>query len=103
MSKRIKYAALVYQAGIANVFAVDSLNQSDYGRAHRNPHRMIQGSFRICESFALGLEAAGVTVQTFGCNEAGDIAHFRWTEDDLASLPFSEKFQCVGRCWPVSA
>ena len=47
---------LVYQAGIANVFEVDSLNLSDYGREAR---RLLQGDFRTCEAFARGCGAAG--------------------------------------------
>ena len=89
--KRIKYAVLVYQAGIANVFAVDCLNMSGYGR---NARRLIQQDFRTCESFALGLSTAGVKVATAGCNQVGDITESKWTTD-LDSLPFSDRFRPV--------
>ena len=82
-------AVLVYQAGICNVFKVDSFNMADYGR---NAVRMIQSDFSSCEHFAAGLGAAGVTVRVAGCNMAGDIAGQTWT-NDLESLPFSESFR----------
>lgn len=87
----MRKAFLVYQAGIANVFAVDSFNLADYGR---NARRLIQGDFRTCESFAAGLKAAGWKVSTVQCNQAGDIAHSHWNED-LSVAPFSEAFRPV--------
>lgn len=86
--KKIKYATLVYQAGIANVFAVDALNMADYGR---NARRLLQADFRSCAMFAKGLQAAGVTVRTLACNMSGDIALQPWT-DNLDKQPWSEKF-----------
>jgi hypothetical protein len=77
---------LVYQAGIANVFRVDSLNLSDYGREAR---RLYQGSFGGAVDFALGIGVTGATVRTAHCNEAGDIAQRQWSED-LNSAPFRE-------------
>ena len=85
-------AALVYQAGIANVFEVDSFNLADFGR---NARRLQQADFRTCESFARGLKAAGVQVMTAACNQAGDIASSHWT-DNLSEQPFSEQFRPVG-------
>ncbi len=87
----MQYAVLVYQAGIANVFEVTSLNQSDYGR---DAKRLLQSDFRQCEAFANGLKAAGVCVKTLACNVPGDISKLRWTSD-LDSAPFSENFQPV--------
>ena len=87
----ISTAVLVYQAGIANVFAVASLNLADYGR---DAVRLLQSDFKTCESYARGLRDAGVTVRSAACNMAGDIARQRWTED-LESAPFSESFSPV--------
>ena len=84
-------AMLVYQAGIANVFEVASFNLTDYGRDAR---RLLQGDFRSCEMFALGLGAAGVKVRTAACNAAGDIARGHWTED-LEAQPFHDSFRPV--------
>jgi hypothetical protein len=84
-------AFLVYQAGIANVFAVECLNLAPFGR---NARRLMQYDFRSCESFARGLAAAGVVVRTAACNMAGDIAAQQWT-DDLDAQPFSDKFRPV--------
>lgn len=83
-----KKVVLVYQAGIANVFEVQSFNMSDYGR---DAKRLLQADFRSCENFARGMAAAGCKVATAGCNMAGDIIGQRWTHD-LDSLPFSDKF-----------
>ena len=83
----MKYAVLVYQAGIANVFEVESLNLSDYGRDAR---RLLQADFRSCESFSRGLGAAGVCVRSAHCNMAGDIAGSKWSED-LDDAPFSDQ------------
>lgn len=87
----MKYAFLIYQAGIANVFEVACLNLADYGRDAR---RLYQGDFRGAEMFARGLGAAGVVVRTAHCNQAGDIIHATWSEG-LDSAPFSESFSPV--------
>ena len=87
----MKKAMLVYQAGIANVFEVACFNMADYGREAR---RLIQADFRTCEAFAQGLAAAGVKVATAACNQAGDIAGARWSQD-LDAQPFSDKFRPV--------
>jgi hypothetical protein len=84
-------AMLVYQSGLANVFQVASFNLADYGRY---ASRMMQSDFRNCESFALGLAAAGWIVKTAACNMAGDAAAQQWT-DDLESQPFSSGFRPV--------
>jgi hypothetical protein len=87
----MKYAFLVYQAGIANVFKVDCLNLCNYGREAK---RLYQGDFRGAENFARGLKAAGVCVKAAACNQAGDIADSKWSRD-FDTMPFSEKFQFV--------
>jgi hypothetical protein len=82
---------LVYQAGIANVFKVDSFNLADYGR---DALMIYQGDFRGAIMFAHGAGYAGAIVRTAGCNMAGDIEHQKWTQDfDL--LPFSDQFTIV--------
>ena len=86
--KKIKKACLVYQGGLANVFAVDCFHVYTYGR---NAIRLLQNDFNSCAMFARGLKAAGITVMVLGCNQAGDISQAIWT-DCLESLPFSEKF-----------
>jgi hypothetical protein len=92
-AKRVKRAVLVYQAGIANVFQVESFNMADYGRDAR---RLLQSDFRTCEAFARGLVAAGVKVTSAACNRAGDVAEQTWSED-LDEQPFSDKFCPVFR------
>lgn len=92
----IQRAMLVYQAGIANVFAVDHLsifasNRTSYDR---NARRLIQGAFRECELFARGLNAAGTLVNTAACNQAGNIARSDWSQN-LEDQPFSESFRPV--------
>ena len=90
-----RYAVLVYQAGIANVFTVDCLNMSTFGR---NAKRVCQGSFFECESFALGMAHAGAVVASATCNMAGDVSECKWS-DNLEDAPFSEKFRPVfSRC-----
>jgi hypothetical protein len=84
---KVSKAVLVYQGGIANVFAVRSFNMSDYGRDAR---RLYQGDFRSCEYIAIGLGIAGVKVASAHCNQAGDIAHSTWSTD-LHEAPFSEQ------------
>lgn len=85
--KRIKYAMLVYQGGIANVFAVDCLNLSSFGR---NAKRLIQSDFVTCRAFARGMGVAGCIVRTAWCNMAGDITDCTWTED-VEDQPFSDR------------
>jgi hypothetical protein len=87
----MKQAALVYQAGIANVFEVESFNLADYGR---DAKRLIQADFRTCESFARGLKAAGVDVITLHCNMTGDVADQKWS-DSILDAPFNDKFHPV--------
>ncbi len=83
--------ALVYQAGIANVFEVDCLNLSSFGR---NAQRVLQGSFRECEAFCNGLKYGKHIVESFACNMAGDIKDNKWSED-LELAPFHSEFRPV--------
>ena len=91
MKLKIERAMLVYQAGIANVFAVDTFNLADFGR---NAKRLMQADFRTCEAFARGLGAAGTVVLSAQCNMAGDIAQRPWS-DNLEEAPFHDKFSPV--------
>ena len=88
--ERLRFA-LVYQAGIANVFQVDCFNLASFGR---NATRIYQGDFRTAEAMALGMGHAGSIVHSLACNEAGDIARSTWT-DDLEEQPFSDNFSPV--------
>lgn len=83
--------ALVYQAGIANVFLCDYLLPAS---KVRNARRIVQSDFRTCENFVSGAAYAGATVRTFQCNQAGDVARSVWSED-LDAAPFSDKFKPV--------
>lgn len=91
-TNEIQYAVLVYQAGIANVFSVECLNAATFGREAK---RLYQGSFRECESFALGIAATGAPVCSMWCNEAGDIINSRWNHHDLCDAPFFESMRPV--------
>lgn len=79
---------LVYQAGLANVFAKSS--QAGEPRVRR----LLQSDFRSCEMFARGMGEAGERVRTLACNQAGDIMAARWSED-LGTAPFSDQFRPV--------
>jgi hypothetical protein len=89
--KKIKRAFLVYQGGIANVFAVDCLNLASFGR---NAKRLYQGDFHSAAMIARGMAIAGVIVKTAACNQAGDIVDATWSED-LDNQPFNDKFIIV--------
>lgn len=84
--RKAKRVFLVYQAGIANVFAVDSHNLSNFGR---NAKRLMQADFQTCVVFCKGLAVRGSIVRTAACNMAGDIADQHWSED-LEGAPFSD-------------
>ncbi len=82
---QIKFAVLVYQCGgIANVFAVSKATRK----------RLLQSDFRTCESFCLGLAAAGVGVRSAHCNKVGDVALWPWSTD-LTEAPFRESMRPV--------
>lgn len=87
----MKKYALIYQAGIANVFEVETLNLNKEGR---NAKRILQSDFRSCENFCEGLKHAGGYVYSAYCNMAGDINLFDWKEK-LENVPFSESFHPV--------
>jgi len=69
---------LVYQNGIANVFAVKSFNLADFGR---NATRLLQADHQSCSVYCLGMAQRGAIVRTAACNMTGDITHQHWTED----------------------
>lgn len=90
--KRLRFA-LVYQAGIANLFEVDSFNASDMGR---NARRIYQGDFTSAARLAQGAGYAGAFVRTFWCNAAGDIAKMHWQKTSEGQ-PFAEQTITVDR------
>lgn len=87
---KIAYAALVYQAGIANVYELSAMNINPSARVRR----LIQSDFGDCEAYARGLATAGVIVTTWACNQAGDISAREWSAN-LDEQPFSDKFKPV--------
>jgi hypothetical protein len=88
---KVKYAVLVYQAGIANVFQLQS---TDTQPETRKAERLLQSDFRSCEMYARGLKDAGTAVTTMQCNRAGDVQDAAWNAD-LDAAPFSDKFHPV--------
>ena len=84
IGRKVKYAMLVYQAGIANVFTVKCLNLAAYGR---DAVRVYQGDISNAHSVAYGMGLTGVCVRTAYCNQAGDIINAKWSEyfDDAPS------------------
>lgn len=77
--------ALVYQAGIGNVFDVAHLS-ADPGTRGRT--KLVQcGDFRTCSQFAKGAAYAGAAVRTYSCNRAGQIHEETWTPG-LDDCPF---------------
>ena len=87
-----KQIALVYQAGIANVFECAKVSAEPYDR---HAKRLMQADFAACENFASGMRAARLVVFTLHCNEAGDIQDSRWSWN-LDEAPFRESFSPVG-------
>lgn len=83
--------ALVYQAGIANVFECRTAN---YGTFGRDAKQLLQSDFRTCEAFVRGLlEASDKSLAfTAQCNRAGDIVDQLWSEN-LNDAPFSNEFR----------
>ena len=80
--------ALVYQAGIANVFEVSAFLTHPIGRETKRIH---QASFGDCGTFVKGLLYAGYAVRTYACNQAGDITDSIWSTN-LDEQPFSDQF-----------
>ena len=70
--------ALVYQAGIANVFEMPSKK------------RLMQNDFRSCEWFCAGMIAAGSKLKIWSCNKAGDIKDQLWAIG-LDDCPFRDQ------------
>jgi hypothetical protein len=91
---KVLKAVLVYQGGIANVFAVERFAMNATDAKDRAARRIYQGDFHGAAMFATGLLVAGADVTTMACNMAGDIVNQTWT-DDLDSQPFSDKFYRV--------
>ncbi len=89
--KKVKNAYLVYQGGLANVFAVETLR---FNHPERRAVRLMQGSFLECVCFCGGLGAAGVKVRSAQCNYAGDITQIAWSTD-LSVAPFADKIRDV--------
>jgi len=89
-------AVLVYQGGIANVFKIEYFDEEGpyFSGRTRRVTRLYQGDFRSASMFAKGMKAAGCTVDTMACNQAGDIANAEWS-DDLDNQPFSDQFIVV--------
>ena len=82
--------ALVYQAGIANVFALENVPDGQKVNGHDlGAVRVLQYSFSPCEWFCLGLNRMGAKIWVFHCNMAGDIARADW-DSDLDNAPFRE-------------
>ncbi len=88
----MKKLMLVYQAGIANLFEVDTFSLAPTQPCTRR--RIYQGDFRTAENIAIGAKIAGAEVRTAGCNMAGDIAECIWTYE-LDELPFSDQFHPI--------
>lgn len=78
---------LVYQAGIANVFAVNKAHASAAKRETET--RVYQGDFRTAEAMIHGAWLAGACVHYAFCNEAGDVARRDWDTAE-ESAPFRE-------------
>jgi hypothetical protein len=77
---------LVYQAGIANVFLVDTFNLAKNAGGRK---RILQSDFKNCESFSRGLAHADMSVASCYCNQAGDITNAKW-RFNLEDAPFYE-------------
>ena len=89
---KTRYAVLVYQNGIANVFSVECLNMRSFGREAK---RLLQADFRQCEAFARGMAAAGCVVASAWCDQPGDITDAVWKHHDWNEAPFSENIRPV--------
>jgi hypothetical protein len=88
---------LVYQAGIANVFAVEAFALASPEK--RAARLLKQADFHSCGLFAQGLAAAGAEVRVAACNMAGDIKNLEW-DDQLDNHPWHDKFM-TDRCFSI--
>lgn len=86
---QLELVALVYQAGIANVFGITCHAAVDEPKCGR--WRILQGDFRTCEMFVRGMKHAGVEVVVAACNWAGDVSTRPW-DTPLDCAPFREAF-----------
>ena len=91
--------ALIYQAGIANVFRIRTGNLGTWGRDAR---RIYQGSFIGAELFLRGILAGNPMALALSgaCNLAGDIIDQNWN-DELEDAPFRDKFNPVFKGYGV--
>jgi len=80
--------ALVYQAGIANVFEVE--RHSTYATRRGKTTRKLQHAFKVCEWYARGARDAGAILRVYSCNVAGDCASVPWTQG-TAATPFRDE------------
>ena len=97
-----KVYALVYQAGIANVFEIRTANYGTFGREAK---RLLQADFRACEIFMRGILAGNdrALAITAACNMAGDIVNQEWS-NDLNAAPFSDQFRPIFKGYkPIAA
>lgn len=86
----MRYIALVYQAGIANVFELTCKHDMDNPQARTGPaKRLLQHAFQPCIWYCRGAGYSGAMVRTYSCNMAGDIAAAPWT-DGLEDCPFRD-------------
>ena len=93
----MKHYALVYQAGVANIFEMSPWEESETDHNLDNSvscdkKRVLQHSFIACEWYCRGLRQAGKTVRVYWCNEAGDIQNSVWWHDNFCNAPFNDKF-----------
>ena len=86
--------AVVYQAGIANVFRVEEF-LVDAAGGRRGAVRLLQGAFQSCEWFARGMLTAGCEVRSFACNRAGDVSGEVWSLN-VEDAPFYKAMCPVG-------
>jgi hypothetical protein len=82
---------LVYQAGIANIFAVDDFHLATANRK-ATASRVYQGDFKIAEAILHGAWMAGAKVSAACCNMAGDITYQDWNAD-FDAAPFRESMR----------
>jgi hypothetical protein len=104
MKLNFKYATLVYQAGIANVFSHETDHHSL--RSDSEPKAsvcrlLLQSDFKTCESYARGLEDVGVLVRSAWCNKAGDILNEHWNFSNFENAPFYKQFRGIKNHQPV--
>ena len=86
----MKKIAVVYQAGIANVFEVATYTNDLVARQAK---RLLQAAFSPCEWYARGMADCGAEVHSYACNWAGDVIGRKWTpiDDPNADNPFRDQ------------